>query len=155
LISSFYNQWEAVDKIKAQNMLPAEPPIFEKPVMFFHGSYQSVWAVLKNAPHAKEAVKFMQFMCSNDIAEKWISSTKNPTGLNVRIDASELGQDEIGKFTRKIDKQYRKNINNYDIAKVLFGPKCTLKIDATPVVGGTITADEYYGEIVKQIKNLK
>jgi ABC-type glycerol-3-phosphate transport system substrate-binding protein len=151
-LSSTYNMWENVDKIKAQNMLPAELPVFEKPSMILHGSFQSLWAVLKNSPHRIEAIKFIQYMCSNDIAEKWISSTKNPSGLNAKINASDLAQDEIGKFNAAIEKKYGNNISNFNIVKILFGPKASFTIDATPVVKGTLTADEYYNQIVKQIK---
>jgi ABC-type glycerol-3-phosphate transport system substrate-binding protein len=154
-VSSFINNWEAIDKAKAENMVPAELPVFERPCIFFHGSYQSVWAVFKDAPHRDEAIKFMQYMCSNDIAEKWISTTKNPTAIKVRINASDLAQDEIAKFNTAIEKKYGKNIRNYNIAQILFGPKSTITIDSTQVVSGELTANQYYDQIVKQLKKQK
>jgi hypothetical protein len=154
-VSSYYNSWESINKEKAQNMVPVESPTFEHPCIIFRGSYQSVWAVFKYAPHCNEAIKFMQYMCSNDIAEKWISSTKNPTGLKVRINASDLTHDDIAKFNTGIEKKYGNNMRNYDINQLLFGPKTTIKIDATQVINGTLSADEYYNQIVKQLKKQK
>ena len=151
-VSSYINSWEASDSAKALNMVPAELPVFEKPGMYFHGSYQSVWAIFKDAPHREEAIKFMKFMCSEDIAEKWISTTKNPTAINVRMNVSELSHDEISKFNSEIEKKYGKNMCNYNITRILFGPKSKIILNATKVIQGSISADEYYEQIVKQLK---
>jgi ABC-type glycerol-3-phosphate transport system substrate-binding protein len=151
-VSSYINNWEAIDKEKAKNMVPAELPIFEKPGMYFHGSYQSVWAVFKDAPNRDEAIKFMKFMCSQDIAEKWISNTKNPTAIKVRMNVSELSHDEISKFNSEIEKKYGNNIRNFNIARILFGTKTKITLDVSKILKGQISADEYYNEILKQLR---
>jgi ABC-type glycerol-3-phosphate transport system substrate-binding protein len=152
--SSIINQWEDDSKVNSLNMLPAEFPVFEKPGHFYHGSYQSVWAVFKNAPHREEAIRFMQYMCSNDIAERWISSTKNPTAIKVKIDASDLGQDEIEKFSRNLEKKYGNKIKNYNLTKILFNKEEPL-IDGIDVLKGKITANEYYDQILNQVRKSK
>ena len=151
-VSSNYNAWESIDSTKALNMVPAELPVFEKPGMYFHGSFQSVWAIFKDAPHRDEAIKFMKYMCSEDIAEKWISTTKNPTAINVRMNVSELSHDAISKFNSEIEKKYGKNMCNYNISRILFGYKSKIILNATKVIQGDISADEYYEQILKQLK---
>ena len=150
--SSVINQWEADNYAESQNMLPAEFPIFEKLPMYYHGSYQSVWAVFKNATHREQAVNLMRYFCSNDVAEKWIGNTRNPTAIKVRLNASDIALDDITKFNVSIEKKYGTNIRNYDISQILFGAQTKIKLDATDVVNGNITADEYYNKIVKQVK---
>jgi ABC-type glycerol-3-phosphate transport system substrate-binding protein len=150
--STFYNIMEATDKEKLKNMYPAELPVFEKPGMFYIGSYQSVWAVFKNAPHREEAIQLIKYLCSRDVAERWVSSTKNPTALKLRIDATDFNQDEIDRFNNEIGRKYEGKLAIYDISKVLFGSKSKVKIDGLPVLRGRVSAEEYYNEIVRQVR---
>ena len=91
-------------------------------------------------------------MCSEDIGERWISSTKNPTALKVRMNTSELSHDEISNFNQAIEKKYGDNIRNFDIVRILFGPKAKLSFNPSKVLKGEISADEYYNQIIKQLR---
>ena len=153
--STTYNIWEATDKEKIKNVVPVELPVFETPGIFYIGSYQSVWAVFKNAPHREEAIRLIRFMCSNDIAERWVSNTKNPTALNVRIDASAFGQDEIEKFNKEIERKYQGKLTIYNISKILFGSQSSVTIDGLPILRGDISADNYYDQVLKESRKKK
>jgi ABC-type glycerol-3-phosphate transport system substrate-binding protein len=151
--STIYNIWEAVDKEKLKDVVPIELPIFENPPMFYMGSYQSVWAVFKDSPHKDEAIRVIKFMCTNDIAERWISLTKNPTALKVRINASKFNQDEIDRFNTNIESKYKGKLSIYKVSKILFGyRRSSIVLDGLPILRGKISADEYYNSIVKQVR---
>jgi len=151
--STIYNIWEATDKEKLKDVLPVELPVFENPGMFYMGSYQSVWAVFKNAPNKEEAIRIIKYMCSNDIAERWVINTKNPTALKVRIDASKFNQDEIDKFNSYISSKYEGKLLIYKVSQILFGrKKSSVVLDGLPVLRGTISAEDSYNSIVKQLR---
>jgi ABC-type glycerol-3-phosphate transport system substrate-binding protein len=143
-VSSWYNQCESEDKVKTLNLIPAQMPVFEKPGPIYHGSFQSVWAVFKNAPHKDQAVELMKYFCTNDVAERWLSTTYNPTGLKVKMKSSDFGQNDIEKFNYSIEHTYGENIKNFDIVKLLFGKENKEKFDATQILDGSVSADEFY-----------
>jgi ABC-type glycerol-3-phosphate transport system substrate-binding protein len=146
--SSWYNQCETEDKVKALNLVPAELPVFENSPQYYRGSFQSVWAVFKNSPHSKEAVELMKYISSVDVAERWLSTTYNPTGLKVRLNASDFGQNDIEKFNSYIEKKYGSRLMNYDLGVLLFGK--SMRLLPTPVLDGSMTADEFYRKNVAQ-----
>jgi len=150
-VSSWYNQCESEDLQKAQNMIPAEMPVFKNSVPIYHGSYQSVWAVFKNAPHRDQAIELMKFICSNDVAERWLSTTYNPTGLKVRLNASDFGQNDIEKFNQHIEQKYGNNIRNFDLNKILFGRTIKTNLDPTEIFQGKISAEAFYNKFVSQL----
>jgi hypothetical protein len=140
--SSWYNQCESEDKAKAMQLIPAEMPAFGNAASYYRGSFQSVWAVFKDSPQSHEAIELMKYVCSVDVAERWLSTTYNPTGVKVRLKASDFGQNDIEKFNSHIEQKYGDRLVNYDLGMLLFGKK--LRLMPTPVLNGSMSADEFF-----------
>jgi ABC-type glycerol-3-phosphate transport system substrate-binding protein len=153
--SWMYNYWQKVDKNnELLNMIPAELPVF-KPSDVYFGGYSVMWAVPKNAPHKEEAIKFMLFMTSSDVADKWNRYTKCPTGLKGNIASVSLGKDHFEEFTSTINAKYgsRKLSFNYlDNNLVLGVSKKNINIHMIDVAVGSITADDAIADIKKQLR---
>ncbi len=146
--SSWFNQCETEDAGKSVHLIPAELPIFEQSPFLYPGTYQSVWAVFKNAPHKDQAVELMRYFSTNDVAERWLSLTYNPTGLKVKLKSSDFGQNQIEIFNTYIDKKYGENLRMYDLGEVLYGDK-KIVIEPQSVFKGEISAEKFYKKIKK------
>ncbi len=150
--SSWYNQCESEDKEKAKNLIPVEVPVFNKSAQYYPGSYQSVWAVFKKAPHRDEAIDLLKYISSNDVAERWLSTTYNPTGLKVKLKASDFGTNDIEKFNNYMEKKYGDNLKNFDLEVLLFGKE--MNIEPYKVLEGINSAEEYYSKYILKRYNL-
>ncbi len=149
--SSWYNQCESEDLQKAKNMIPVELPVFNNSSQYYPGSYQSVWAVFKGAPHRDEAIDLLRYISSNDVAERWLSTTYNPTGLKVKLKATDFGANDIEKFNNYIDQKYGDNLKNYNLGELLFGQK--FDIEPYKIIEGKYSAKDYYNkQILKKYK---
>lgn len=148
-----YNRWAGIDFEKTGNLVPVELPGLEKPTTVYAGTYQSVWCAFKNSPNVNNAIKAMQFICTNDVAEQWLSLTKNPTGLKTRLNSTDLAQSNVERFIAGIDNKYGKNIQNDNLAQILFGSKNRrLPIRAEAVLKGEMSAEQCFNSIVKDIR---
>jgi hypothetical protein len=148
-----YNRWAKIDPSKSINLIPVELPGLSKPTTVYPGTYQSVWGVFKNSPNVENAIKAMQFICTNDVAEQWLSLTKNPTGLKSRLNSADLAQSNIERFITTLDKKYGKNIQNENLGKILFGRKnqgVPIPLDA--VLKGEISAEQCYNNIIRNLR---
>jgi len=146
--SSWYNQCESEDAEKSLHLVPAELPVFQDSPSFYPGTYQSVWAVFKNAPHKEQAVELMRYFSTNDVAERWLSLTYNPTGLKVKLKSSDFGQNKIETFNTYIEKKYGENLRMYDLGEVIYGKK-KIKIEPESVLRGKMSAQKFYQQIKK------
>ncbi|NJK98203.1 MAG: hypothetical protein HC905_27770 [Bacteroidales bacterium] len=148
-----YNRWAKIDPAKSLNLIPVELPGLSKPTNVYPGYYQSVWGVFKNSPHAANAIKAMKFICTNDVAEQWLSLTKNPTGLRSRINSTDLAQSNIEKFITNLEKKYEKNIQNENLSKLLFGRKNqNVVIPFEAVLNGEISAEQCYNAVIRNVR---
>ncbi len=150
--SSWYNQCESADKNKAKNLIPVEAPVFYKSAQYYPGSYQSVWAVFKNATHRNQAIDLLKYISSNDVAERWLSTTYNPTGLKVKLKATDFGANDIEKFNNYIEQKYGDNLKNFDLEDLLFGKE--MKLEPYKVLMGINSAEEYYSKYIINKYNL-
>jgi ABC-type glycerol-3-phosphate transport system substrate-binding protein len=148
-----YNKWAKLDSAKIHDLAIAELPVLGKDGPAYQGTYQSVFAVFNKAPHKELALQLLKYMSSQDVGEKWLSTTKNPTGLKTQLNATELMQDEIDVFNYKIDKKFGKNFYNCSLFHLLFGVQNkAARISIIDLLDGRITADEAYNMVVKQLK---
>jgi ABC-type glycerol-3-phosphate transport system substrate-binding protein len=156
--SWMYNYWEKVDKVKVNDMVPAELPVF-KPNDTYFGGYSIMWAVPKNAPHKDEAIKFMLYMNTPDVAEKWTRYTKCPTGIKGNITSVTFGQDQFEDFTYTINKKYgahKLSFNYLDYDNIVVGiSKKNVNVHINDVATGVMTADEAMADIRKQLRNYR
>jgi ABC-type glycerol-3-phosphate transport system substrate-binding protein len=151
--SWMYNRWKIVSKVGTDKLIPAELPVFQKDGPLYQGTYQSVFAVFKNSPHKEQAIDLLKYWCRQENAENWLSTTKNPTGLKVQLNSTDLKQDEIDYFNYTIDKKFGHNLFNYSVFQVLLGSKNrNIRFMQSEILNGTSTSKEAYGRILKQLK---
>lgn len=110
--SWMYNIWLAIDNEKINNCMPAEFPSF-KTSSVYPGGYQIMWAVLKNAPHKEEAIKFLLAMNKPEMAEMWVRYTKCPTGIKGNLTGVSFGKDQFENFSYHVQNVYKTNTYRY------------------------------------------
>ncbi|MBN1925086.1 MAG: extracellular solute-binding protein [Prolixibacteraceae bacterium] len=150
--SWMYNIWQGIDAERVNNCRPAEFPAFN-PLTVYPGGYQVMWAVLKNAPHKEEAIKFLLAMNSPEMAEKWVRYTKCPTGIKGNLTGVSFGNDQFEDFSYHIQDKYGLNTYRYyeTSAWVLDLAHEQTPIYFAEVFRGEITAREAMRLIIKSI----
>jgi ABC-type glycerol-3-phosphate transport system substrate-binding protein len=141
--SWMYNIWEGIDSEKVFNCMPCEYPSF-KPHVTYPSAYQITWGVPKNAPHKKEAIKFLLAMNKSNIAEMWSRYTKCPTGIKGNLSNAALGGDQFEEFARYVQDHFGTNTYRYyeTSAWVLNDQHTGTPIYFREVIEGKMTADE-------------
>ncbi len=154
--SWMYNIWLKVDSKLVNDMVPAELPTFRKPPLYF-GGYMIPWAVPKNAPHKDEAIKFLLYLNTPDMAEKWARYTKCPTGIAGGVTSSAIGTNQFEEYNNGINQKYgSKKVNFIDDSRIIFGnTRRKLNNYSKEVLQGKITADEAMVQIRKELKNFR
>jgi ABC-type glycerol-3-phosphate transport system substrate-binding protein len=146
--SWMYNIWLALDKEKINNCMPAEFPSFKPPTVY-PGGYQVMWAVLKNAPHKEEAIKFLLAMNKPEMAEMWVRYTKCPTGIKGNLTGVSFGQDQFENFSYHVQNVFKTNTYRYyeSSAWVLNKQNDKTPIFFNEVIEGRLSASEAMRQI--------
>lgn len=110
--SWMYNIWEGIGQDEVNNCSPAEFPVFNE-LSVYPGGYQVMWAVLKNAPHKEEAIKFLLAMNKPEMAERWVRYTKCPTGIKGNLTGVSFGNDQFEDFSYHVQDKYGLNTYRY------------------------------------------
>lgn len=103
--SWMYNIWLSENAEKTLDCVPTEFPRVGN-FTAYPASYSIVWAVLKNAPHKDEAIKFLLAVNKPDFADVWVRNTKCPTGVNGSLSDASLGTDQFESFYNYIQSEY-------------------------------------------------
>lgn len=150
--SWMYNIWQGLDKDKTNNCMPAEFPTFGKQTIY-PGGYQIMWGVLKNAPHREEAVKFLLAMNKPSMAEKWVRTTKCPTGIKGNLTGISFGKDQFENFSYHIQDTYKTNSYRYSESSmwILNEKNEKTNVYSSDVIQGKITAREAFNQIKRSI----
>lgn len=148
--SYWYNKCETTDPQESLNLVPAELPVFQGSASVYPGTFQSSWGVFKNSPHRDAAVELIKFFTSNDVAERWLNTTYNPTGLRVKLKASDFGLNDIEKFNNYIEQKYGENIYLFDLGELIFH-KQGIVMEPQKVLTGELSSSEYYESIISQL----
>jgi len=144
--------WQKSNPTGAKLMHPCEfPSIENKKASFYSGLYSAIFVVPKNAKNRKEAELFMQFISSQETAEKWIRYSKCPTGLKSQISYSDFGTDEYTLFSQHISRKYQDKLDEVNLATLLFHSNKSIDFQVAKVMNGQITGDEAIKNILKQI----
>ncbi|MBD3242718.1 MAG: extracellular solute-binding protein [Chitinivibrionales bacterium] len=115
-----YNLWREIDKQRMTRMVPAELPVL-RPVDFALGGYIPSFAVNRHSPVREQAIDVLMWWCRPEVAEKWVSYTKNPTGLRGNVVTSTLGDDVYGRFQSYMTTRYRGRVHYTADAGYLLG----------------------------------
>jgi len=150
-----YNHWMSMDEEKTKKMIPAELPVFQK-VNYYLGGFIPAWAVMKDGANKEEAIKLLMFWSRARVAEKWVRYAKAPTGVAGNISLSDMGDDPFARFLTKITDKYGGNVHYSANAGYILGEKNQLlqqniNEKLLQLLNGNITAQQAYGEIMKEI----
>lgn len=148
-----FNIWQQMDSVNYRKMIPLELPAL-KPAQTYLGEVSIPWAVLKNAPHKEEAIRFMLYWCRPDVADEWVKNTKSPTGIKGNLVQTEFGFDVYETFDYTIAKKYgsKKIPYNFYNNAFFFGEKnASVPNCFAEVMEGSITAGEAMKKIRKQL----
>lgn len=150
--SWMYNIWLAIDEEKIHNCMPTEFPVFNK-TSVYPGGYQVMWAVLKNAPHKEEAIKFLLDMNKPAMSEMWVRYTKCPTGIKGNLTGVSFGADQFENFSYNVQKVYGLNTYRYyeSSSWVLSEKYADTPIFYTEVIQGEMSAKEAMQRIRRSI----
>ena len=151
-----YSHWMGINEEKTAKMVPVELPVFQK-VDYYLGGYIPTWAVMKNAPNKKEAIKLLMFWSGPHVAEKWVRYAKAPTGLAGNISFSDIGEDPFARFLTEITDKYGSNVHYSANAGYILGEKNQLlqqniNKKLLQLLDGNITAQQAYDEVMKEVK---
>ncbi len=151
-----YSHWMGIDEEKTKKMVPAELPVFQE-VNYYSGSFIPTWAVMKDSPNRKEAIKLLMFWSRPQVAEKWVRYAKAPTGLVGHLSTSDQADDVFGQFQAEITEKYGGNVHYSANAGYIFGEENRLLKDdlnekIIQLLDGEITAEQGYGETMELVE---
>jgi hypothetical protein len=151
--SWMYNIWLAIDPQKLLNCMPAEFPSFgEFPV--YPGASIITWAVLKNAPHKEEAIKYLLAMNKPEMADAWVRYTKCPTGIKGSLADVTFGGDQFENFSFNVQNKYKnKQYKYYESGQWVLNNSFSqgASLHFTEVIEGKMTAKEAMRLIRKSV----
>jgi ABC-type glycerol-3-phosphate transport system substrate-binding protein len=105
--SWMFNIWQPIDEKMVYDCMPVELPVF-KTTSCYPANYNVSWAVLKNAPHKEEAIKFLLAMNQPGTSETWVRYTKCPSGIKGNLTGVSFGSDQFENFSFHVQDTYRK-----------------------------------------------
>jgi ABC-type glycerol-3-phosphate transport system substrate-binding protein len=146
-----YNIWKQKGPEQMGKMMPCELPVFQ-PSDTYVGGYASNWAVLKNGPHAKEAVRLMMYWCTPRMAEKWVRYTKSPSGIKGTLGATTFGTDIYENFVYSIEQKYGEKQMPQSDNKYLIGENNFTNLRVIDVLERRITGTQAFNELVKTLR---
>ena len=135
-------------------MRPCEyPSMNDKAAYAYSGTYNAVFAIPQKAKNKDEAIRLMQYISSEDIAEKWENYSKCPTGLNSRISFNEFGTDAFSNFSTHISEKYDNRLSDISLPQELFGGRQThINFHVMDIAEGRMTAANAINAIRSQIR---
>jgi ABC-type glycerol-3-phosphate transport system substrate-binding protein len=146
--------WQRSNPEGEKLMRPCEFPSMKgKVAQAYAGTYNAIFAIPKKAKNKEAAIRFMKYMSTVDIAEKWENYSKCPTGLKSRISINEFGTDAFGNLSKHISKKYDNRLADSNLAKDLFnGTQKQVNFHALEVIGGNMTTTQAMNSIRSQMR---
>jgi len=146
--------WQRSNPEGEKLMRPCEFPSMKgKVAQAYAGTYNAIFAIPKKAKNKEAAIRFMKYMSTVDVAEKWENYSKCPTGLKSRISINEFGTDAFGNLSKHISKKYENRLADITLAKDLFnGTQRNVDFHALDVIGGKMTTAQAMNSIRSQMR---
>ncbi len=145
--------WQRTNPEGEKKMRPCEYPSMNgKTASAYSGTYNCIFVIPKNAKNREAATRLMKFICSVDVAEKWESYSKCPTGLKSRMSMSEFGTDDFSNFSKHLTKKYDNRLVDATMSKNLFGKNLNVNFFTTDVLRGEMTASQAISNIKRQVR---
>jgi hypothetical protein len=151
-----YSRWRDIDIAKSAKMIPTELPVF-MPVDYGLGGFITTWAVMKDSPQRKAAVRLVMSMSTPRVAEKWVQYTKTPTGVAGEFSKATMGSDVYEVYQRTLSEKYGSRVQYSFNAAYLLGKKNSLLqsviVDLLwQLLEGKITADQAQNSILAKMR---
>jgi len=159
----FYSHFKATGSENYNKVRPAEYPVVKK-TNGLVGIYTPVFAVMKNSPNKKAALDLLLLWSEPKIAEKWVTYTRNPTGIKGSMNdpalrtLMELKEDIYGKFLEDMMEQYSElPMRHFQQPLYVFGKKnpvssSEFRENLALILEGKKTAEEYYNDIMMRYR---
>lgn len=148
-----YLLWLKSNPAGTLQMRPCELPSADQcRSPFYPGFFQVIFVVPKNCNNPKEAEKFIKFISSGEIADKWIKYSRCPTGLKNNISYTEFGQDLFNIYFRHIQNKYGNNQVETDLSGFLFKSEKKINFSENNILSGSMTAEACMKEVLRQLK---
>lgn len=112
------------------------PSMNNKTATVYSGYYSAPFVIPKNGKNTKTAINLMKFICSENVAEKWVKYSKSPTGINHRMVYAELSQNETNLFSQYIKNKYNDRLAQVNLSQTLFKTHKTINLKAKELMGG-------------------
>lgn len=152
--SWMYNIWMLENPEKAYNCHPVQLPGLKQTNLYPMG-YNVTWGVPKNSPNKQEAIDFLLYLNSSDIADQWVKATKGTTGIQGRMTDVNFGTDQYEQFSRYINTTFKNGgYNSRPNNSYIYGDNLgTLPAFDEDVLSGKLTAKEAIQKIKQLINN--
>ena len=159
--SYMYSHFLGIYPEKYENAIPVEPPII-KYSNGIVGDFITTFAIMKDSPNREAALNLLKLWSEPKIADRWVTYTKNPTGLKGHLDtpASDSGNDVYNRYILDMTSKYSHlPMRYYRALTYIFGDKNPvtpneLRTKLAQILLGKITAQEYYDDVTKRFRNL-
>jgi len=158
--SFMYNHFKASGPEKYKMVGPVEYPVVNKSNGLI-GNYTPVFAVMKNSPNKKAAINLIMLWSEPKVAEKWVSYTRNPTGIRGHLDEpvfKAVTDDVYSRFVTDMTEQYSSlPMRYYQQPVYVFGKDnpvtaSEFRENLLLILEGKQTALDYYNDIMVRYK---
>jgi len=158
--SYMYNHLLGIYPEKYANALPVEPPVINYSNGLV-GDYIPVFAVMKKSPNKEAALNLLRLWSEPKIADKWVSYTKNPTGIkgHLQSPASESGGDVYNDYIRDMTERYSHlPMRYFQGLTYIFGDRnpvtpYELRENLARILGGSLSARDYYEDVIRRFRD--
>lgn len=154
-----YGHFYKIDQKESRKLFPVETPVLGKTNGLI-ADFTPTFAVMKKSQNRQEAEAFLMAWAEPVVAERWVSSTKSPTGIKGHLsDYAMEPTDVYEKFALDMQQKYNQvPMVSLRTPTYVFGPKCPVTINElreklAHILEGKLTAQKYYNEIVARLED--
>lgn len=158
--SFMYNNFKMYGQDKFDIVGPLEYPVVKKQQGLV-GNYTTAFAVMKNSPNKKAAIDLLLLWSEPKIAEKWVTYTRNPTGIKGHLNeaAFKTTNDEVfSQFVTELTEQYgHLPMRHFQQPIFVFGKNnpvsaTEFRENLALILQGKQTAKDYFDDVMKRFK---
>jgi ABC-type glycerol-3-phosphate transport system substrate-binding protein len=155
-----HSHFLGIDPVKTQKIIPVESPYAERKNGLV-GDYIPTFAVMRKSPNKEAALNLLRLWSEPKIAEKWISYTKNPTGLKGHLEnpvPDTIVHDIYSQYIVDMDRLYGElPMRYFRLPTYIFGPQNPvtsneLRQKLAQILSGDLTAMAYYEDVMQRFR---
>ena len=159
--SFMYNNFKAYGPEKFELVGPVEYPAVKKSQGLV-GNYTPAFAVMKNSPNKKTAIDLMMLWSEPKVAEKWVSYTRNPTGIRGHLNepvSKNMNDEVFSQFVTDMTEQYSNLPMRHCQQPVnVFGKNnpvtaTEFRENLALILEGKQTATNYFNDVMKRYRS--